>query len=268
MTKDRSNRPQRDGKRSRAQAQVQLPTEDLLLASPRAVGTNKLEPKTPRQRKMMATVGAHQLTFVTGPAGTGKTYVAAAMAALALRDKVVKQVIITRPNVEAGTPMGFLPGDKEEKFDPYFLPVKQVFERILGAATVEMYIKSGKIATHPLSFMRGHTFEDAFVLADEMQNATPKEMELFLTRIGEYSKVVVDGDPHQKDTPAHVKCGLSDAIKRLKNNRHVGLVEFDIDDIVRSGLVRDVILAYRNESSNDNAHSNRTNAAPDVRRAA
>lgn len=231
-----------------------LPTESLLECSPRVQGVNKLEPKTERQRDMIATIGANQLTFVDGPAGTGKTYVAAAMAALALKNKEVKQVIITRPNVEAGSPMGFLPGDKDEKFDPYFLPVKQVFERILGAATVEMYIKNGKIATHPLAFMRGHTFEDAFVLADEMQNSTPKEMELFLTRTGEYSRVVVDGDPYQKDTPGNVRCGLSDAIGRLGHVRSVGFVTFTIDDIVRSGLVREVILAYRNKPriSNDN----------------
>lgn len=235
--------PQNSPRRARG---LQLPTDALLEASPRPRGTYKLEPQTEKQRRLISTIGANQLTFVEGPAGTGKTFVASALAALELHHKTVDRVIVTRPNVEAGTPMGFLPGDEGEKFAPYFAPVRRVFEIVLGKAFVEYALDAGKIEIAPIPFLRGATFENAFVLCDEAQNMTPKEMELFLTRIGERSRIVVDGDPVQKDIAGPE--GFTDAIQRLRGVKSVAHFTFDIDDIVRSGLCREVILAYRKKA--------------------
>jgi phosphate starvation-inducible PhoH-like protein len=243
---------------------VALPTEALIAPGPRARGIGELKPKNDAQRRCIATINASQLTFLKGPAGTGKTHCAAGLAALALRDKVVDQVIVTRPNVEAGTPMGFLKGTMEEKFAPYFLPVRKIFEKILGAATVEAYIANGRIEIAPVPFLQGHTFENAFVLLDEAQNMTPREMEMFLTRIGEHSKIVVDGDAHQRFGEYQGIDGFTDAIDRMRGVKSVSVFEFTLDDIVRSGLVREVIERYRNNSRkpHDNDDHIGSGAAP------
>jgi len=214
--------------------------------TPTVVRPTSFSPMNDTQRRYMATIAANQLTFGDGPAGTGKTYVAASMAAEALRDGLVNRIVVTRPNVEAGNPMGFLPGELEEKFAPFLEPVREIFEERLGKSFVEYALEHGKIVVRPLSYMRGHTFKNAFVLFDEAQNATPREMYLFLTRIGENAKVVVDGDPHQQDIPG--ASGFTDAIQRMMGTKSVAHFTFSDDDIVRSGLVREVILKYRTDN--------------------
>jgi len=266
MTKDRSNRPQRDGKRSRAAArQVPLPTDALLDTGPRARGTGEFKPKNDAQRLAHAKVMANQLTFLTGPAGTGKTHCGAAPAALALRDKIVQRVVVCRPNVEAGTPMGFLKGDMTEKFEPYFKPVRTIFEKILGKATVEAYIANGKIEIAPVPFLQGSTFEDAFVILDEAENMSPREMEMFLTRIGEETKIVVCGDSRQRF--GDQADGLADAVQRMMGVKSVAHHQFTTDDIVRSGMCRAVIERYSKQSHNDNAYTDPRTGLP-VRQAA
>ena len=187
-------------------------------------------------------IQSSSLVFGLGPAGTGKTFIAAMMAADALAEKRVERVIVTRPVVEAGESLGYLPGTQEEKFDPYFAPVRQVFERRLGKSRVDYLVKHKIIETMPLAYMRGHTFENCFVLFDEAQNATKTQMKLFLTRVGEYSTVVVNGDVKQRDISK--ADGLEDAIHRLQKIPGVKVVQFEASDIVRSGLVQRIVQAY------------------------
>ena len=159
-----------------------------------------------------------------------------------LRDGEIDKIIITRPAVEAGESLGFLPGELDEKFDPYFAPVKAILEERLGTGHLEYFLKSLQIEAKPLAFMRGTTFENAFVILDEAQNTTPKQMEMFLTRIGNHTKVVVDGDIRQKDIPG--KSGLEDAMNRFGARRWCRLIEFDMEDVVRSGIAKEIVLAY------------------------
>lgn len=190
----------------------------------------------------MLAIESAQVVFGLGPAGTGKTFCAAAIMAEALAAKKVKRIIITRPVVEAEESLGFLPGTVEEKFDPYFLPVRKILDRRLGASHVDYLIKKKTIETLPLAFMRGHTFEDAFVLFDEAQNATAKQMKLFLTRIGDRCKVVVNGDVSQRDI-ANID-GLEDAVRRLSKIKGVRVCQFEAVDIVRSGMALKIVQAY------------------------
>ena len=201
-----------------------------------------IKPKTPTQGEYLNAIRTSTLTFGIGPAGTGKTFIAVCEAAEMLRDGLIEKIIITRPAVEAGENLGFLPGELEEKFDPYFAPVKAILEERLGTGHLEYFLKAGKIEAKPLAFMRGTTFENAFVILDEAQNTTPKQMEMFLTRIGNHTKVVVDGDIRQKDIPG--KSGLEDAMHRFGARRWCRLVEFGMDDVVRSGIAREIVLAY------------------------
>jgi phosphate starvation-inducible PhoH-like protein len=184
------------------------------------------------------------LTFCVGPAGTGKTFCAAMAAAMAFKDKLVDRIIITRPLVEAGEKIGFLPGDMNEKIDPYVAPFVDALSRIMGSGHVEALIEHKKIEFLPLAFMRGHSWNNCFVVLDEAQNVTKSQMKLFLTRIGKGTKVIVDGDISQKDIEAF---GLDDAIERLAPVKGVAVHRFSDADIVRSGIVRDIIKAYSNE---------------------
>ena len=182
------------------------------------------------------------ITFGIGPAGTGKTYVAAGYAADQLRNGEIEKIIITRPGVEAGESFGFLPGELEEKYAPYIEPFRDVLNERLGKSQVDYFMSHGRIIASPLSFMRGKTFKDCVVILDEAQNTTPTQIKLFLTRIGQNCKVIVDGDIDQKDISG--LSGLEDAVKRLKRVPSVRVVEFEVEDIVRSGIVRDIIEAY------------------------
>jgi phosphate starvation-inducible PhoH-like protein len=197
------------------------------------------------------------LTFCIGPAGTGKTFCAAMAAAAAFKDKLVDRIIITRPLVEAGEKIGFLPGDMNEKIDPYVAPFVDALSRIMGTGQVEALIEHKKIEFLPLAFMRGHSWNNAFVVLDEAQNVTKSQMKLFLTRIGKGTKVIVDGDISQKDIEAF---GLDDALDRLAKVRGVAVHRFTEADIVRSGIVRDIIKAY-----SDNYESYETNDSEEDR---
>ena len=203
-----------------------------------------LQAQTEAQGHYICALSESQLIFAIGPAGTGKTYVASAFAADLLQSKAIERIIITRPAVEVGTSMGFLPGELEDKYAPYLDPFREVMIERMGLSQYEYALKVQTILPKPLGFMRGDTFSNAFVILDEAQNCTPAEMKMFLTRIGQNCTVVVDGDPEQCDL--HGPSGLNDAVHRLERIPGVSVVEFSEDDIVRSGLVKDILIAYRN----------------------
>jgi phosphate starvation-inducible protein PhoH and related proteins len=206
------------------------------------VSEDKLVPKTAAQGLYLESIRSSIITFGIGPAGTGKTYLATSQAAQAFKDREISRIIVTRPAVEAGEELGFLPGSLEEKFDPYFRPVRAVLEAKLGRSQVEYLIKRKAIEALPLAYMRGHTFDNSFVLFDEAQNASIVQMKLLLTRIGNHSRVVVNGDIKQKDI--YDAKGLEDAIARLGRVKGVSVVQFGKEDIVRSGIAQKIVEAY------------------------
>ncbi|MDA0978061.1 MAG: PhoH family protein [Proteobacteria bacterium] len=206
-----------------------------------------LEARTPAQKKYLCAIKSHCLTFGIGPAGTGKSYCATAMAADALASGRIERIILTRPAVEAGEQLGHLPGDLNEKFSVYIDPFRDILHQRLGKGAVEYNLRHGRIVAAPLAFMRGKTFgSDTFVILDEAQNTSIAQMKMFLTRIGEDCKVVVNGDVNQSDIRG--PNGLADAIERLRGLPGVRIHEFDREDIVRSGLVRAVIDRYEVEA--------------------
>ena len=205
--------------------------------------TSPLKAKNPAQKKYINAIRNNCLTFGLGPAGTGKSYCAGALAAEYLQSGQIEQIIITRPAVEAGESLGFLPGDIDEKFSAYIDAFRDILNERLGEGTVNYNLRHGRIVAAPLAYMRGKTFrEGTFVILDEAQNTTPDQMKMFLTRIGEDCKVVINGDIDQSDI--RVPNGLSDAVRRMKNLHQVHIHKFERDDIVRSGLVRDIIDRY------------------------
>jgi phosphate starvation-inducible protein PhoH and related proteins len=199
------------------------------------------------QKRYIAAIKSATLTFGIGPAGTGKTYIAGALAAQAFESKSVDTIIITRPAVDAGESLGFLPGELEEKYAVYIDPFRSVLEERLGKGAVGYMLRHKSILPQPLAYMRGKTFKNAFVILDEAQNVSPDQMKMFLTRIGHNCKVVVDGDLSQKDIRG--PSGLDDARKRLAWIPSVRVVEFGLDDIVRSGIVADIIKSYERPES-------------------
>jgi phosphate starvation-inducible protein PhoH and related proteins len=207
-----------------------------------SVDKSPLFGKTKNQEAYLNAIYSAQLVFATGPAGVGKTYLATAAAAAELQSHNIDKIIITRPAVEAGENLGFLPGELEEKFDPYLQPFKDVLYRRLGRSFTDYLIQSGKIEATPLAYIRGRTFRNAVVILDEAQNTTPAQMKMFLTRIGEDCTTIVNGDPRQTDIKG--PSGLMDAVNRLKKLAAVRVIEFDRSDIVRSGLVQDIVEAY------------------------
>lgn len=229
-------------KRGSTSTHHDLATEDFSVPKPSRAAVEPLKAKTPNQERYIKAIKSKPLTFGLGPAGSGKTYIAASLAAQAVLNGEAEQIIVTRPAVEAGESLGFLPGELEEKFEPYIGAFRQVLEERLGKSRVEYMLKNGQIRPSPLAYMRGLTFKNAFVLMDEAQNATPKEMQLFLTRIGEGCTVVVNGDQDQSDIPG--KSGLIDAVERVGYIPSVAVVRFGQQDIVRSGLVQEIVQAY------------------------
>ncbi len=202
-----------------------------------------IEARNKAQKKYICSIKSHCLTFGTGPAGTGKSYCATALAAEALANGRVERIILTRPAVEAGEQLGYLPGDVDEKFSVYIDPFRDILTERLGKGAVEYHLRHGRIVAAPLAYMRGKTFgHDTFVILDEAQNTSVAQMKMFLTRIGEDCKVVVNGDVNQSDIRG--ENGLADAIRRLRGLPSVCIHEFERDDIVRSGLVRQVIDRY------------------------
>jgi phosphate starvation-inducible PhoH-like protein len=227
--------------KARRRTKTEAPTGDFDI--PRIAVPGPFKPRTQAQSKFESAIRSCHLTFATGPAGTGKTYVAASLAAEALTDDPSLKLILTRPAVEAGEEMGFLPGDLNEKYAPYLTPFFQVLEERLSPGTVKYLLKVGRIVPRPLAYMRGMTFRDCWVILDEAQNTTPTQMKLFLTRIGVNSKVIVDGDLEQVDIRGI--SGLDDAVRRLADIPGIRHIEFSDSDIVRHGLVRQIISAYR-----------------------
>lgn len=212
--------------------------------SPKPI-TEPIVGKTENQKRYINAIKNFKLIFATGDAGTGKTWLATALAAQALDNQRTRQVILTRPAVEAGESLGFLPGEIEEKFEPYLQPFKQVLYERLGKGRAECMIKNGKIQAIPLAYLRGMTFNNCIVILDEAQNTTPTQMKMFLTRIGENCTVIVNGDISQTDIRG--RTGLEDAIERVEFLPSVKVIKFTKDDIVRSGLVQEIVEAYSKE---------------------
>ncbi|MGF1981908.1 PhoH family protein [Lactococcus taiwanensis] len=196
------------------------------------------------QKTYVDAVKYHDIVFGIGPAGTGKTFLAVVMAVQALRNGVVKRIILTRPAVEAGESLGFLPGDLQEKVDPYLRPVYDALFQILGKSATERMMERGIIEIAPLAYMRGRTLDDAFVILDEAQNTTTMQMKMFLTRLGFNSKMIVNGDSSQIDLPGKVKSGLIDAKEKLSGVKAIDFVYFTAKDVVRHPVVAEIIKAY------------------------
>lgn len=200
-----------------------------------------LKPKNFAQKQYYNSIKVNTITFGIGPAGTGKTYIAAYSAAQALAEGRVNKIIVTRPIVGVDEDLGYLPGTLEAKFMPYFYPVKDVLDECFGKNIVKSYMECGKIEIAPLAYMRGRSFKDSFVLLDEAQNTTEKQMKLFLTRLGFNNTCVVDGDPNQKDVQ---RSGLDDAIRRLAGIKYLDIINFTNADIVRAKIVQDIVNRY------------------------
>lgn len=200
--------------------------------------------KTPNQKLLVEQAGKYDLVFAIGPAGTGKTYTAVAIAVRALKNKEVRKIIITRPAVEAGENLGFLPGDLKEKIDPYLRPIYDALDDMIAPEKLKLYLESRVIEIAPLAYMRGRTLNNAFILLDEAQNTTPMQMKMFLTRMGPSSKAIITGDKSQIDLPKNLKSGLIDSISVLKGIKGISFVELDGSDVVRHRLVRDILAAY------------------------
>ncbi len=203
-----------------------------------------IKPKTLGQKKYIEAIKNNTIVLGVGPAGTGKTYLAVAMAVNAFRAKEVNRIILTRPAVEAGEKLGFLPGDLQSKVDPYLRPLYDALFDMLGAENFQKYQERGNIEVAPLAYMRGRTLDDSFIILDEAQNTTPEQMKMFLTRMGFNSKVVVTGDVTQIDLPDGKKSGLVEVTRILKNIEQIELVRFSEKDVVRHKLVQDIIKAY------------------------
>ncbi len=203
-----------------------------------------IKPKTIGQKRYCNMIADNTITIGVGPAGTGKTYLAVAMAVTAFRSKQINRIILTRPAVEAGEKLGFLPGDLQSKVDPYLRPLYDALFDMLGAETYQKYVERGNIEVAPLAYMRGRTLDDSFIILDEAQNTTSEQMKMFLTRLGFNSKMVITGDITQIDLPRGAKSGLKDCIKILKNIEGIGSCTFDERDVVRHRLVQDIIKAY------------------------
>jgi len=204
----------------------------------------KIVPKTFKQKTYIEEIKSHSVVFGVGPAGTGKTYLAMAMAVSALVNKEVKRIVLCRPAVEAGEKLGFLPGDMAEKVNPYLRPLYDALYDMLPAEQVERRLASGEIEIAPLAFMRGRTLANAFIILDEAQNTTPLQMKMFLTRFGERSRMVICGDPNQVDLPVAGSSGLADAVRRLDGVEGIATLRFSVKEVVRHPIVGRIVEAY------------------------
>ncbi len=203
-----------------------------------------VKPKTLGQKRYCTAIKEHTITIGVGPAGTGKTYLAVALAVSAFRAQQVNRIILTRPAVEAGEKLGFLPGDLQQKVDPYLRPLYDALFDMLGAETYQKYVEKGNIEVAPLAYMRGRTLDDSFIILDEAQNTTQEQMKMFLTRLGFNSKMVITGDITQIDLPDGRRSGLKEVMHILKGIDDIAQVRFDEKDVVRHRLVQDIIKAY------------------------
>ena len=208
-------------------------------------------PRSATQAEYIQTMMQNELVFGLGPAGTGKTYLAVALAVSMMLEGVIDKIILSRPAVEAGENLGFLPGDLKDKVDPYLRPLYDALYEMLPADQVDKKIALGEIEIAPLAFMRGRTLSNAFIILDEAQNTTPMQMKMFLTRLGENSRMVVNGDLSQVDLPRGVVSGLRDALDVLKGTSNIGSVRFSATDVVRHGLVAKIVKAYEEKSKKE-----------------
>jgi phosphate starvation-inducible PhoH-like protein len=229
-----------NGKEEKAAASKRV--KDILV---HGVAGRLIKPQTENQRKMVALMAKNDMLFAVGPAGTGKTYTAVALAVRALKEKEVRKIILTRPAVESGENLGFLPGDLKEKLDPYMQPLYDALRDMIPHEKLESYIEKGVIQIAPLAFMRGRTLDNAFVILDEAQNTTHNQMKMFLTRMGKSAKFIITGDPGQIDLPRKQVSGLKESLLALKDINGIAQVFLDDKDVVRHKLVRSIISAYK-----------------------
>ena len=204
-----------------------------------------IKAQTHNQQKMVKAIEKNDMLFAIGPAGTGKTYTAVALAVRALKEKEVRRIVLTRPAVESGENLGFLPGDLKEKLDPYMQPLYDALRDMIPFEKLDSYLEKGVIQIAPLAFMRGRTLDDAFVILDEAQNTTHNQMKMFLTRMGKNAKFIINGDPGQIDLPRRQISGLKEAMLTLKNLKGISFVVLDEKDVIRHKLVKEIILAYK-----------------------
>ena len=209
------------------------------------VGGKIIKAKTLNQKRLVESMSKNDMVFAIGPAGTGKTYTGVALAVKALKEKQVKRIILTRPAVEAGENLGFLPGDLNEKLDPYMQPLYDALRDMIPNETLQTYLSKGTIQIAPLAFMRGRTLDNAFVILDEAQNSTHSQMKMFLTRMGKNSKFMITGDPEQIDLPRSMISGLKEALLILKSSKGIGIIRLDDKDVIRHLLVKKIIEAYK-----------------------
>ena len=227
-------------------AQAVLAMDDKESFIVHGVGGRAIKAKTINQQRLVQLSKKNDMLFAVGPAGTGKTYTSVALAVKALKEKQVKRIILTRPAVEAGENLGFLPGDMKEKLDPYMQPLYDALRDMIPAERLASYLENGTIQIAPLAFMRGRTLDHAFVILDEAQNTTHAQMKMFLTRMGTHAKFIITGDPGQIDLPRRTISGLKEALLVLKETDGIGMIYLDDKDVIRHRLVRKVIEAYRN----------------------
>lgn len=213
----------------------------------KGVNGKVIKAKTTNLKKLIKETEKKDMVFAIGPAGTGKTYTSVALAARALRDKEVKRIILTRPAVEAGESLGFLPGDLKEKLDPYLQPLYDALRDMIPHEKLEGFMEKKVIEVAPLAFMRGRTLDDAFVILDEAQNTTHAQMKMFLTRMGMNAKFIITGDPTQIDLPPKQQSGLKEAMRILRDVKEIGFVHLTEEDVVRHPVVKKIILAYNEE---------------------
>lgn len=218
--------------------------QDIII---KGINGKVIKAKTINQKRLVKESEAKDMVFAIGPAGTGKTYTSVALAARALRDREVKRIILTRPAVEAGESLGFLPGDLKEKLDPYLQPLYDALRDMIPHEKLEGFIEKNIIEVAPLAFMRGRTLDEAFVILDEAQNTTHNQMKMFLTRMGMNAKFIITGDPSQVDLPLKQKSGLIEAMRILKDVKQIGFVHLTDEDVVRHPVVRKIINAYSEE---------------------
>ena len=219
------------------------------------VNGKPIKAKTIGQKKYVDAIRDHMITFGTGPAGTGKTYLAMAMAIMAFKNEEVSRIILTRPAIEAGEKLGFLPGDLQSKVDPYLRPLYDALYQIMGAESFLRNMEKGLIEVAPLAYMRGRTLDSSFIILDEAQNTTPAQMKMFLTRIGFGSKVVVTGDLTQKDLPSGTRSGLDVAMKVLSHVQDISFCNLTNKDVVRHPLVQKIVEAYDKYEAGDRSHA-------------
>lgn len=219
-------------------------------------GGKIIRARTVNQRKLVKSFQKNDMVFALGPAGTGKTYTAVALAARALKNKEVRRIILTRPAVEAGENLGFLPGDLKEKLDPFLQPLYDALYDMFPAEKLNDYLDSGIVQIAPLAFMRGRTLDHAFVILDEAQNATESQMKMFLTRMGKHAKFCITGDGSQIDLPRKQPSGLFQAINFLSKTKGIDFITFNGNDVIRHDLVKKIIQAYENQKNGHEQHGN------------